>query len=212
MNTFISYEGLPISSGGAHSVSAISSIEVYNSLISFLEACTNFPSPTVELLFDASEAKGSGIKLWELTKQFGLPNWNLDSYLSTKQHLWVWKVKSSNAGIAFENLEKFDTLTLTFLWKFKFINPKTKEIIEGQDAIPAIDERLHNSQIYLRASKRSTVSVWFTLPFSSLTEAFNYFNPFQKLLPFTPSDKHWRVWSLSKSGKWIPRQREKNAS
>ena len=211
MKTFISYEGLPINSGGAHSISSIPPIEVYNSLISFLKACTNFPSPTVEFLFNASEAKGSGMKLWELTKQFGLPTWNFNSFLSSKQHVWSWTVKSSKVETAFDYLTKIDTLTLTFKWKFKFINPETKEIIEGQDAIPAIDERLHNSQIYFRASERSTVSVWFTFPFSSLPEAFNYFDPFQKLLPFTLSGKHWRIWSLSQNGKWIPRQREKNA-
>lgn len=212
MTTFISYEGLPIKSGGAHSISSISSIEVYNSLINFLRACTNSPSPTVELLFDDSEAKGSGINLWDLTKQFGLPKWNFYNFLSTKQHEWAWTVKSSKVETAFDYLQRFDTLTLTFLWKFKFINPETKKLIEGQDAIPAIDERLHNSQIYFRCSKKNTVSAWFTFPFSSLTTTFDYFGPFQKLLPFTLSDKHWKIWSLSQNGKWIPGKREKNVS
>ena len=125
---------------------------------------------------------------------------------------WEWTVKNKKIDAAFEALQLSDALTTMFLWKFKFVHPKTNRPLEGQDAIPVLDERVHNSQIYFRGARRSTVSAWFTLPFSSFAEAVDYFRPFSELLPFKPSAKHWRIWKCSKNGNWSPRHLERNVS
>lgn len=207
MNTFISYDGLPISSGGAHSIGSLSPKEVYGSLVTFLNACTTNPAPEVELLFNPSVTTGSMRMVWQLTKMFGCPKWNMNHV----QQEWVWTVKNKKVDAALEALKLSDALGLTFLWKFKFIHPDTKMVLDGQEAIPVLDERLYNSQIYFRTLQKSTVSAWFTLPFHSFSEAANYFAPFTALLPFTPSPKHWRIWKCSKNGNWKPRRIEENA-
>ena len=181
-------------------------MEVHHSLVNFLNACTDHPYPETELLLNSSI--GSVKLVWRLTKMFGLPKWNM--YSLPQQ--WEWRVKNTKIDAAFNTLQLSDALTLTFLWRFKFVHPETKLQLEGQDAIPVLDERLHNSQIYFRASRKSTVSAWFTLPFSSFEEAGNYFTPFRELLPFKPSAKHWRIWKYSKKGNWTPRHAERNAS
>ena len=206
MDTFISYDGLPIASGGAHSISSLSPIEVYGCLVKFLDACTNRPSPQTGLLLNSS---AGNVKLvWQLTKTFGLPKWDIHGV----PQQWEWRVKDTKINAAFDALQLSDALTITFLWKFKFAHPDTKRPLEGQDNIPVLDERVHNSQIYFRGSRKSTVSAWFTLPFSSFTEAADYFEPFSELLPFKPSTKHWRIWIRSKNGNWSPRNTERNVS
>jgi hypothetical protein len=206
MNTFISYDGLPLASGGAHSISSLSPLEAYGCLVRFFDACTNHPYPETVLLLNLS--KGSVKLFWQLTKMFGLPKCKMNGVPPR----WEWRVKNTRIDAAFGSLQLSDALTLTLFWKFKLVHPDTKRQLEGQDAIPVLDERMHNSQIYFRASRKSTVSAWLTLPFSSFAEAINYFAPFSELLPFKPSVKHWRIWKCSKNGIWSPRRTEQNLS
>ena len=197
---------MPIASGGAHSIGSLSPMEVYESLNRFLNACTDHPPAGTALLLNSSI--GSVKLVLRLTRMFGLPKWNMHS----APQQWAWRVKNTKTDAAFNALQLSNALTLTFIWRFKFIDPHTKIILEGQDAIPVLDERLHNSQLYFRASQKCTISAWFTLPFSSFAEASDYFSPFTELLPFKPSPKHWRVWKRSKNNNWTPRHTEKNVS
>ncbi|MGF7041182.1 hypothetical protein [Mucilaginibacter lappiensis] len=202
MKNFISYEGLPLKSGGAHKINK-NPIVIFESVIDFIKSFTNNDAPyDSTLIFNTSENKDSkSATFWLLFKAFGLPGLSL----TNKQFSWIWKVRNSQLSKAVSFSDRFTNLTLAVMWRFRFVDPVSKKIIIGQDKIPVIDERLYNSQIYLRIGKVSTISIWFTFPFTS-TDNLNYLKLVKDNCPFALSKNQWKSWKLSKNGNWIDRK------
>ncbi len=224
MDTFISYEGLPVNSGGAHSLSKKPIDKIYFETVAFLQTFANCEDANeTELTFYSSQNKSYKAVpiLWSLTKIFGIPSHNSWDLGSVKQHFYAWKLKRSDTQKGFEILEKYRHLpqnqygpiVLSFKWQFHFVEKNTKRALSGQDKLPIIDSRQQNSQIYLRLGQRPTISVWFAFPFTSLDEnASNYISSLINHLPFKPSEKHWRIWRQSNHGNWRPEKLDINAS
>lgn len=223
MDRFISYEGLPINSGGSHSLGKKPVDKIYSDTLNFLEKFTNGCKPIESHLVFYSSQNGSYKTvpiIWQLVKSFGIPsynNWNLGK---NRQHFYTWKLQPGDTKKAFKLLHTFSNLpeneygpiVLSFKWHFQFIDPLTKEVFEGQDEIPVIDSRQYNSQIYLRLSHKSTISAWLTLPFSELNDnSKKYIKLMTNHLPFNTSDKHWRLWKKSKKENWVSQAIDINA-
>jgi hypothetical protein len=204
MNTFITYEGLPISSGGAHSISSTPPDIIYNKTLQFLNTFTDSSLPTSLIL---TIEKPSIAKILKYSNILGLPKIDIDSFIGAGQKLMHWTIPIHKIDQVFELLPFDEKITVSILCKFKFVDIASKALIKGQDAIPIIDERLSNSQIYVRISKsKSTISTWLAFPFDSLTgDNLSYIDDMKKTLPFKFSDKHWRLWTLSKKGNWTPK-------
>jgi len=197
MQKFITYEGLPLSSGGAHQINKHSVTEVYGMLQSFAVKLTDQHQPqSVNLEFNGF-ILGEEIPfklLWETIKAFGLPSWSLSQYLSTRTSVWRWIITSRQIDKALAFHERFPKLTFAAIWRFKFIDPITNRVLPGQDNLPTVDERQLNSNMYLRGGLKTMVSVWFTLPFEELdSNSAGYIRLMQSHLPFTFSGKHWRL-------------------
>ena len=216
MNKFISYEGLPINSGGAHSLGKKTALENYAQTVQFLNRFANTNKPTnIEVILYQSEKKEyNTLKLiTKLILKFGIPKFNNDGLLSSLS----WKLSENEIEKGFETL-KLNTelpenskgpLVLSFLWNFSFIDPKTNQILPNQEKIPELDFRIKNSRIYLRTSNKSSISVWFALPFEELGKyEIEYINELKSCLPFKPSEKHWRIWKKSEKGNWVPNKTE----
>ncbi len=221
MNRFISYEGLPINSGGAHSVSRKSSKVTYDQTLGFLDLFTNNTKPkSIELaLYESEKKEYSALRLLlKLSLKFGIPKTQNDGWLRT----WTWNLSVKDIKKGFETLKLNDGLpknpagpiTLNFYWNFHFKDPSTNQVLPNQELIPELDFRIKNSRIYLRLSKKSTISVWFALPFDQMDKyESKYLDNLKANLPFKASDKHWRIWKKTKNGNWTPRKLEiKNAS
>lgn len=216
MNKFISYDGLPISSGGAHSVSQKSPLENYNHALNFLKKFGDKTIPkSIELsLYQSDKNQYSTLKLIpKLSLKFGFPKMRNDGLLKS----WYWILKEKDIQNGFDSLElnkelpknSMGPLTLSFLWNFKFKDPNTNKILKNQENIPELDVRVKNSRMYLRTSNRSTISVWFVFPFEQMDKyELQYLDDLKANLPFKTSDKHWRIWSKSKNGNWTPRKLE----
>lgn len=214
MEKFISYEGLPINSGGAHSISKKLPKENYNKIIDFLNTYADRTSPkSIEVsLYESKKGEYSALKILpKLIRKFGIPKTHHDGFIRS----WNWKLSIKNIEKGFKALELNKDLpdniagpiVLSFCWNFYFKDPKTNVVLENQEKIPQIDFRIENSRIYLRLSKKSSVSVWFAFPFERINDyEKKYFNNLKKKLPFKPSEKHWRIWKKSKNGNWIPRK------
>lgn len=220
MNRFISYEGLPINSGGAHSLGKQTALENYTQTIQFLNrfADTNKPINIELILYQSEKKQYDTLKLIaKLSWKFGIPKFKNDGLLNS----WSWKLSENEIEKGFEifKLNKEfpenskEPLVLSFLWYFSFIDPKTKQILPNQEKIPELDFRLKNSRIYLRTSNKSTISVWFAFPFEQLGKyETEYINDLKSCLPFKLSEKHWRIWKKSEKGNWIPNKTDiKNA-
>ncbi|MFY9241728.1 MAG: hypothetical protein WAO74_01730 [Polaribacter sp.] len=221
MDKFISYEGLPINSGGAHSVNRKSSKVTYEETLNFLNLFADrTKTESIELTLYQSEKKEySSLKLiLKLTLKFGIPKMRNDGWLKN----WSWSLSQNNIEKGFEMLKLnselpkniFGPISLNFKWNFHFKNPKTNKVLPNQKLIPLLDFRNKNSKIYLRLSEKSTISVWFAFPFEKLGKyELEFIKTLSSKLPFKPSEKHWRIWKKSEKGNWIPRKLEiKNVS
>jgi|SRR5579862_2495068 len=126
-----------------------------------------------------------------------------------------WSLTSEQFERGFSLLDEFDQqdpslADRTFLqasWKFKFIEPKTGQVLPAQENLPLIDLRLGSgSSLNFSAHKGPSVYAWFLFPFESPTLDFEeYVHRFQKELIFKFSPKHWRLWRHSKN-EWRPRR------
>ena len=221
MNQFISYEGLPINSGGAHSVNRKSERMTYELTLNFLNLFADKTQPkSIDLtLFESEKKEYSALKLLpKLTLKFGIPKTRNDGWLRT----WTWKLCEKDIDNGFEKLELNNELpnnpagplSLNFIWNFHLKDPNTNQILPNQELIPELDFRINNSQIYLKLSKKSTISVWFAFPFDKIGKyEMEYIKQLKSKLPFQTSDKHWRIWKKSENGNWTPRKIEiKNGS
>lgn len=209
MQNFITYDGLPISSGGAHKVNGYSATELYNSLSYFIDNFTDADKPSLITIQFNSTKNGNDNRIktiWNLILACGLPKISLPKTVITKgvtgrQVTWTWVLKNGSINKALKLQHQYKNVTFSVRWCFSFADPTTKAILQGQDLIPIIDPRLYNSQIYWRYGKSSTVSLWFTLPFSELdTNATNYIKLLQANFPVKLSRHHWRLWRTSKNG------------
>ncbi|MEO5681253.1 MAG: hypothetical protein ABIQ88_01365 [Chitinophagaceae bacterium] len=221
MKAFITYEGLPLNSGGAHSLGTKSPEKVYSDATKFIETFTTAKRPaSLKVIFYASQsgAYKSLPILWELIKKMGLPSFGSWNLKQNKQRFFTFKLRGIKTGLSI--LEKYSGLpnneygpiVISVLWHFKFIDPRSRETLPGQHEIPSLDERIYNSEIYLRLSRKSTISVWLAFPFSSLDEyALKYISDATDCLPFKPSDKHWKIWKQSAKGNWTSKTLTLNA-
>lgn len=216
MDRFISYEGLPINSGGAHNVSRKSPKLNYNLTLDFLNLFANNAEPkSIELtLYESAKKEYSAIKLLpKLTLKFGIPKTRNDGWLRT----WTWALSDKDINKGFKTLELNNGLpknpagpiSLKFYWNFRFKDPNTNQVLPNQELIPELDFRIKNSRIYLSLSQKSSISVWFALPFEKMEKYESEFiKNLKSNLPFKTSDKHWRIWEKTEKGNWTPRKIE----
>jgi hypothetical protein len=221
MNQFISYEGLPINSGGAHKLNRNGAEENYKLTLNFLKKFTNKTTPEfIHLrLYQSEKKEYSTFKLvLMLTMKFGFPKFDSGGLLNC----WTWKLTQREIVKGFEILELNKKLpenmegpfVLSFEWNFNFKDPDTNFILPNQEKIPQLDFRIKNSRIYLRTSKNSSISVWFAFPFEQIDKyEIEYINKLKTELPFKMSEVHWRLWKKSRNGNWRPNKVEiKNVS
>lgn len=206
MDSFILYNGLPIRYGGAHRVNK-DCLELHTNIRYFLDQYSNNPDHFKADIIFTPDGKASGLKMfWRLCKNFGLPRWSLSQYITTKNNSFTWFVSNGGLNKAMQFTHTFSSLTLAIAWKFRFIDPVSKIMLPQQDKIPVIDVRMFNSQVYLRSSHTSTVSVWFAIPFNPASNTdIAYLKLIRRDFPIKLSTKHWKIWKKSKNGKWISR-------
>ncbi|MFD0751172.1 hypothetical protein ACFQZS_13560 [Mucilaginibacter calamicampi] len=207
LSSFISYDGLPLKSGGAHMINNADRLQTYNTLSAFFESMTTNPScvNTIELDIFSREEE-SKAKFWYMVRTFGLPNWSFFGS-SRGGFIWTFNVDEKQMLKAIELTKKFGNVALRLVWRFQFVDIDTKEILNGQNEIPVIDERKYNSEIYVRLAKNASISLWLTLPFGHLDEkTASYIDLLKAKLPVKLSNNHWKIWTLSKNGTWMGRK------
>lgn len=218
MDQFVSYNGLPISSGGAHGLGKKSALEAFTEVITFLQKYGSTTKPeTVSLtLYKADSFDYRKLK-WQFMKRYGLfPKDTSVDFIKYKQKMWTWDLKPKQMEEAISILQEnsdlpevdhLGPLRLEILWHVRLMDPTTQMELPNQKMIPTLDFRIHNSRMLLTVSKKSRVSVWFAFPFANQDETFKtYLNAFIKDLPFQPSEKHWRTWEKNKHGEWMPKK------
>jgi hypothetical protein len=224
LDAFISYDGLPLKSGGAHHLGKQPVYKIYDQASLFIKKFTDAEHPSgISLVFyqSANRSYKALPNLWRLLKRFrSLPKWDTHPTAEKTLRCWSWTLREDQVPVAFEELEHFmnmppnepgfGPLVLAIGWRFKFIDPETGTLLQGQEEIPATDIRNgENSNIYLRLWQKPTMSVWFAFPFENIDDrAKNYIKNISTHLPFKMSPLHWRLQKKSKNGHWLPHKIE----
>jgi hypothetical protein len=219
MDSFITYDGLPIKSGGAHSLGRMNIDETLRMTSDFLKRFTNADKPIeVNLSFYQSptrEYKTTMIN-WLIRKKFGyFPRCRIGYLKGIKIKYWIWELSSKKVDKGLDFLRNYNfkadqelgPIEISFKWTFKFKSPNTNELFPNQNELPQLDIRQKNSQLYLKLSNRSTMSTWFAFPFPEVDDNFiKLLTEMQNTLPFKFSEKHWRIWKKSKNNNWTSKK------
>lgn len=214
----ITYDGLPISSGGAHSLRTRGFVETARSLSGFVTSVCVNPTPTdltLELVNggEVDEEEFSRLRN-EACRLYGLKKFTrgIGDYAG---HQWGLDVNSLHETAA--RLEQLRPISLAgyagwqivlhATWELRFREDETQVPIPYQSRIHYNEFEfgwqmfLGESGMYSRISEKSTAAIYFSLPFEEVSaDCLALVSRIQDAFPVPLSRKHWKRWSLTKSG------------
>ena len=205
MDSAVAYDGLPISSGGAHGLGRMSARGAFEAWINFIDRCTD--NSSVTSCFDSPQTPGLELDP-EITRlverefpgrpgRFPVPRDRVDDALSL-----------------FESLEPLPTnqwgmapLWLWFTTDFRMRHPGRDELWPDQD--PALFGEFRTpSGVLLGASStrlilqaKRSIGLNLSIPNASDTDLAAVVPWLQAALPMRLSPKHWTRWTLSSDGR-----------
>ena len=183
---------------------------MYKALSDFITEFTNVKKYNAAHLLLPKESRLSSLSH---IITFGFPKLDLYGSLGLDFSRVYYNVNEGKIYDALKLVDNEPGKTLSIKWKFKFVDPVSRQILPKQELIPIVDDRVSNSQIYVRLSAvNSTISPWFAFPFENINEENKIFlDKLKQHLPFGMSDKSWRKWQLSKNGNWVPRNLDRRS-
>jgi hypothetical protein len=212
----ITYDGLPISSGGAHSLRQKGFVAGFNALQGFVDAISLEREPTsvsVELFDIGSGSFSHFISLSsEFDNRFEQKNGrNIGEYLGHQ-----WRVPASELESLIHDVERLRpipllgyggrSLVVHVYWHLILFDAsgiqfpfQTRDSYEDFE----VGTRLHlgESLVYARISENSTASLFLSLPFENVQpECIELANRINEAFPTRLSTKHWKRWTLTKKG------------
>lgn len=214
----VTYTGLPISSGGAHSLGRMPRRVAYERTMSFLATCTELVDP-VEcwfLVVREPQMPPLGKLERELERRFG----------SRLGRPWVRRdrlvVPEQRVGDALDFLDEIDPqptnpwgMAPIWFWvtaRFRILDPATGQPIPGQDP-----ERFHgveyegrvplgSSGLGLILHNGAQLGLELCIPDGAGDLVGRVAPWLQQRLPMRLSPKHWRAWTPTKSGSFKARR------
>ncbi len=232
-NAIITYDGLPISHGGGHTLRVKDPKSAWKKVSHFLHTCTDFSKPEsiyVRILKGPSIPSSFSRKtIFGCLLKYGFPR--VEKFLG---YAWYdFRLPYSQLNEVLDLVERtckkipstqnmiYGPISLHITTKLKFINPETNAPLPFQtkqdysNFQPNYRFHLGESVLYSILSSKSTTSVFFSIPFEEQTPKFlEYAQHLQKHLPFRFSTKTWKRWHLNKKqtgyvGRKIPMERIK---
>lgn len=204
----VTYVGLPISSGGAHSLRHMSRGVAYERTLSFLNACTESVAAAKYSfqVHDVPELREGPRFSEDLRRRFGhyvdIPEGRVTDALDFLDEIdpqptnqWGMAPVWFTAGF---NLRIIDPLTEQAL---PGQNPARFHAMEYEWGVP-----LGSSQLRLMLSNTAKVAVELCIPTTDPKVLGRVIPQLQKHAPFKFSPKHWRVWTPTRSGSFKARK------
>lgn len=217
----VSYDGLPISSGGAHGLRNAGPLEAWNSLQSFLSDCTTASGPTQVSLHinDLPEVDRTTLARLNATLRA-----QLESYLEFESRDELgdrgatdcWTVAPAGAEAAVRWLDAAGPLednwlagpaSLMICFEFRFKGSTGVELpFQSNDyylgqAYNGYGLMLGNSVCQLTLSASSKLSLVIFLPFEEPDiECMEFATFLRHHSPIEFSELHWKHWKLNKKG------------
>jgi len=215
--SIITYDGLPISSGGAHSLGKLSPTSTWSSIDRFITRCTaplsdiNFSVEVLEgsdipeefskrmrknikqILGRHSHAQNNGFAKafsWELPKNRLSEVLDLfDASCPFPKHKYSVKIATLYISSTFHLLDRSGTHVLKHQGRENYLNYDTD-----------YERFLGESMLLGSISSNSSLNIFLSLPFEEITEDFQSNIHFlQDNLPFKFSPIQWKRWHVNKA-------------
>lgn len=204
----VTYIGLPISSGGAHSLGRMSRRVAYERTMAFLQACTQLVDPIDHRfrIHDVPELEPIPDLGRELKRRFG-------------NKVALAEDRVSEALDFLDDIDPQPTnrwgMAPIWFWvtaKFRILDPATGRPLPGQDP-----DRFHgveyewsvplgSSGLRLMLENRAQLAMELCVPEADDDVLRRVIPWLQEHLPFTFSPKQWRAWTPTKSGSFKARK------
>ncbi|MGW6655869.1 hypothetical protein [Rhodococcus sp. NPDC055024] len=207
----VTYDGLPASAGGAHSLRAKRPDRAFECLRTFVESCTepvSLPSWTFEIYKGAPQVPTEQLSSLA-TELFGGPRHKAPTHTE-------WNVASGSVNEALDALVAVgpeavtaygrSLAALTYSARVRLLDPDTSAPYPdvtpdafGRFAVDGYGRLLGDSGIRATfGNAASSLSLWLNLPADDrLSPGARHL---QDHLPFRLSTKHWRLWRPNRSG------------
>lgn len=216
----VTYDGLPLASGGAHSLRTRSPLAALAQVRSFLSSCTDSLQPQkawIEVVSGANvPVEFSAPLVAKLRAELRAPG-NRRAY-GAGNTANVWPIAAAQMDAFVELVEqscplpampnRLQPVTVAANFKFQLLHPQSRAVLPWQGAAfygnfsAAPGQLLGESQLYARISGRSTVSLFLSFPFEDVSQDLLAATGFVRAhLPFPLSPNHWKRWRLTKNAK-----------
>ena len=218
--SIITYDGLPLASGGAHSLRTRSPLAALAQVRNFLSSCTDCVQPQkawIEVVTGASvPAEFSAPLVEKLRAELRAPGNRKSQGAGSTANIWPVAAAQVDAFVGLiEQISplpvmpyRLQPVTVAAIFKFHLLHPQSRAVLPWQgaafygnfSAVPG--HLLGESQLYARISGRSTVSLFLSFPFLDVSEDLLATAGFVRAhLTFPLSPNHWKRWRLTKNTK-----------
>ena len=215
----ITYDGLPIASGGAHWLRTTSPVAAWDGVRAFLTTFTTYSEPEragVSLVAGAFSSPplsppAGRRRHVKRVLEHAIEHWDL------QPHEVDGTLEALERRLPLPRIEHLDACSISVAARFDLIDPGTGAVLPGQGRDlffgQEVDHGRFLGESFLNATlgERSAASVFFSFPFDPADPAFAaYLRPFSAALPFKMSPHAWRVWRRAKTRnryigrKWRP--------
>jgi hypothetical protein len=201
----VAYDGLPISSGGAHGLGRMSARNALDSWLRFLDTRTQ-ASP-IQSWFDLPQTPGLSIdpEMGQLIER--------EFARGSGRHQVPWN-RVNDALSLFKSLEPLPTnqwgMAPVWLWfsaNFQMRSPHSEDVWPGQDPArfghfqtPAgVMLGASSTRLILQANR--SMGLTLSIPDASDTDLADVVPWLQAALPMRLSSKQWTRWTLTKNGR-----------
>lgn len=199
------YDGLPISSGGAHGLGRIGAREAYAGWSGFLDACTR--QVNLDCYFDLPQTP-------ELTVEPSVRALISRVFPGEGRRHPVAPDRVQEALNLFSSIEPQPTnpwgmapVWLRFTADFRLVHPGTSEVWPEQEPErfghfqTPTSVRLGASQTNLSLEARRSMGLLLSIPEATDADLAVLIPWLQAHLPFRLSTRHWSRWTLAKNGR-----------
>jgi len=213
----IVYDGMPVSSGGAHRLGRQHPSEVWTGLARFLDECTDpiGPCETMALVYEAVGRSFAPIQAAKTssTTLFGPPHSRIAAS-DIREHSWLFDPDRLPGALEWlaerppvPSLATGTCFVVSVQARFRMKDPDSGELLPFQSAESYGRQELRHglplgeSILYARLGARSTCSLTLCLPYVGVShELLRVVGAVQRRLPFELSARHWARWQLNSTG------------
>lgn len=213
--TAVVYDGLPVSSGGAHAINRLGAPEALRAWRRFLGACTQqIGTEGMILLNDGSPPAPDAAVLLRVAQMFPERAELAGGARRVPEHL-IDDAIELMANISPQPGDEWGNAALTLFIEARFLllRPGGDGLWPGQGSEEFGDFEtpggvaLGGSSVRLVVDNRRSMGLMLSVPSATDADVASLRPWLQEHLPFRLSDKHWTRWTLNKNGRTYRPQR-----